>query len=1488
MGKTQVQRGATVVDGWWRWARQAARRGCTAAALLALAGMGQAQVIYTYEDVPGTPITTGNNNCPNGGITRTFTVNESFNVGAAGTVALGIIVLHSNRDHVQIRLTAPNNNTVVLADGSGSDANDNYNVTFGDPHDTTALLNDGDNDPASVASGTVFYRRLVNVANLSSTLFPSAGSVNGTWTLRICDDTAGTAGTYVRARLTLRDNTTTTVPSVCASNVSFDWGTVTTVPASAIGATLPDGTTITTGGVTMTQVQTVGAPSDFVPSFRRLDTTNGADPGYYGLIMDLSNVSGVDDAELAVESARFSFSPPVSGLDFQMLDVDYSSTNWEDYVQVIGFNAAGERVPYLQTFLVGSPTLSRVGDWVEADGSNVDNASNAGNVRYRFLDTVSSITVGYAAGDEPQNDPVQQVVGIGDPNFCAFDYGDGPASYGTLLANNGPRHGLINRSRLFMGSTPPDGEADALVSAGATGDNTSLNNDEAGSVTFPPPRLANQGWVCGTYTTNPNTNEYCVTVSVTNTTGTAAQLVGWIDFNNNGSFGTGERSLPDLRSVATTGFNTGNIPNGSSNFQAVLVFSPSAPIPNNSSPSMIRLRLSTDPSFFSDASPPSHLGAASDGEVEDHAIPINTLPVTLAGFNAVRLNAQELAVRWSVATEAGSIGYRILQGSTDGTLHPLNPELIVATGVDSLLPQLYSATLNSSSNSPLYLEELSSHGRTERFGPYEIGAVSGDTLAYQAAHWNLATDERLLALARQNDERGTQLRQRGIAEAEVLVSETGMQRFSVAQLRAAGVDLEGRDSSLLRLRNGNEFVALRVVPEGALGLSSVIEFYGLALTGSQYTRTNPYRLSADGGAGPIPGWSIEPAAPQSGPAADRVRREVALDTDLHYSFSAPGPDPWYFDTVQRNGAATGKSWTLQIDGLREGPAGLTLEVWGGLDYEGALPDHRYQVALNGSVLGERSFDGVNADTATWALPDGLLRDGANEVRVELLETGHPVDILRVESIRISAVTRLTASDTATGLSAGMLVPLSDGLFSGGFEPGESPARCGLPCDQLRVAGLPDADVLALRVRDGQISQLQGVVVISGTQGYEALVKPQHLVQPFDPLGGSEKLLVLSRSQFRQPGLRPAAVMDHPLSGGQAQLVLIAPHRYLGDLAPLLAARRAEGLSARAVDVEHIYAHYSAGVVDPLAIRSFLEQARNQLGTRYVLLVGGDTYDYFDRLQLGSVSDIPTLYGRTHPVVNHAPLDQALVDFDADGRPELAIGRLPVRTSAELQQVLQRIVDGGQAAGRALLIAERSNPAEGADYAAEVEQLITTLPNPWQSQAQRIYLDQYPAGATGIAQARTAMVDSISAGRSLVSYFGHGSPTVWSREQLLQSAQLPNLFGPGTGSAPVVTEFGCWGGYFVAPQYNTMSHGWLGAGAGAASAVFASSGLTEHHSDRRMAETLLPALTQPGVRLGDALLQAKQQLHAVEPELQDVLRGMSLFGDPSMRMPTISE
>jgi protocatechuate 3,4-dioxygenase beta subunit len=174
-----------------------------------------------------------------------------------------------------------------------------------------------------------------------------------------------------------------------------------------------------------------------------------------------------------------------------------------------------------------------------------------------------------------------------------LDFGDAPdtssayaaGNYQTNLASNGARHGIY--PGLFIGTNATDAEADATPNAGATGDNTTGTNDEDGvtsALNFT--RLTNA----------------TASVRVTNTTGFSARLFGWIDFNGDGWFSAAERAdvaVPVGTSGGIVNLDFGTVPYG-----AV-------------ASTFARFRLSSDPNAG------DSVGAASDGEVEDHAVTIS-------------------------------------------------------------------------------------------------------------------------------------------------------------------------------------------------------------------------------------------------------------------------------------------------------------------------------------------------------------------------------------------------------------------------------------------------------------------------------------------------------------------------------------------------------------------------------------------------------------------------------------------------------------------------------------------------------------------------------------------------------------------------------------------------------------------------------------------------------------------------------------------------
>jgi hypothetical protein len=167
------------------------------------------------------------------------------------------------------------------------------------------------------------------------------------------------------------------------------------------------------------------------------------------------------------------------------------------------------------------------------------------------------------------------------------DWGDAPDSYGTTSGASGPSHTVV--SGLEMGSAP-DAESDGVPGVNADGDDNAGSDDEDGVSSF------------ATLTDQMAGQTYNVTVAVTNTIGSTANLIGWIDFDINGTF--------DSNEAATT-----TVADGTTNGSAELAFTVPSDVQDGTS--YARFRLTTDSITNSEPG-----GSKTDGEVEDYPITI--------------------------------------------------------------------------------------------------------------------------------------------------------------------------------------------------------------------------------------------------------------------------------------------------------------------------------------------------------------------------------------------------------------------------------------------------------------------------------------------------------------------------------------------------------------------------------------------------------------------------------------------------------------------------------------------------------------------------------------------------------------------------------------------------------------------------------------------------------------------------------------------------
>jgi len=303
------------------------------------------------------------------------------------------------------------------------------------------------------------------------------------------------------------------------------------------------------------------------------------------------------------------------------------------------------------------------------------------------------------------------------------------------------------------------------------------------------------------------------------------------------------------------------------------------------------------------------------------------------------------------------------------------------------------------------------------------------------------------------------------------------------------------------------------------------------------------------------------------------------------------------------------------------------------------------------------------------------------------------------------------------------------------------------------------------------------------------------------------------------------------------------------------------------DVEAVYDQFGDGTVDPEAIHRYVRHAVANLGTQYVLLVGGDSYDYKNYFGLGSLSFIPSLYVATDDLVKFAPSDPSLADIDGDSVPDVPIGRWPVRSAAELNAVITKTqqYEAKPYGSNAVLGAD-------VDFGADADAFAAALPSDWT--VGRAYLDQLSVG-----DAKDLIKSQVNAGTALAGFVGHSGPTLWTYRGLFDTNDAQGL--TNVGRPTVVAQWGCWNSYYVEPRYNTLAHTFLVNGLQGAAAVLGTTTVSEDDSLRLLGTALTPRLSQPGNTIGAALTDAKRQVATIDPSVRDVLLGWTILGDPSL-------
>ncbi|MDO9549138.1 MAG: C25 family cysteine peptidase, partial [Candidatus Marinimicrobia bacterium] len=261
----------------------------------------------------------------------------------------------------------------------------------------------------------------------------------------------------------------------------------------------------------------------------------------------------------------------------------------------------------------------------------------------------------------------------------------------------------------------------------------------------------------------------------------------------------------------------------------------------------------------------------------------------------------------------------------------------------------------------------------------------------------------------------------------------------------------------------------------------------------------------------------------------------------------------------------------------------------------------------------------------------------------------------------------------------------------------------------------------------------------------------------------------------------------------AQYVIITNEAFLNaaqDLAQLYSqdVKSADRLSTIIVFQNQILREFNADIVDPHAIRQFLTYALNNWlkpKPEYVLLLGDGAFDY-RHIESESGDYVMTYQVEETSGSGNAGFASYATDMrftyvnGPDKKMDLAIGRINARTAAEAQAVVDKIrsytlepIYGDWRSKITLVADDPERPLTNETYHIDDTEKSVAKYLPKTFNIKKLYLLEYPeiqdASSYGVKKpdATVDLLKQIEDGTVLINYFGHGSPTVWAQEYILE-------------------------------------------------------------------------------------------------------------------------
>ncbi len=814
-------------------------------------------------------------------------------------------------------------------------------------------------------------------------------------------------------------------------------------------------------------------------------------------------------------------------------------------------------------------------------------------------------------------------------------------------------------------------------------------------------------------------------------------------------------------------------------------------------------------------------------------------------------------VEWNMAAEKNSGGFYVRR-IDDGVEVQASDELIDGAGL-SLSSKTETGEKykfydpNGTSSSTYYIQNVGLDGKAITSnsvtvesvdGLESVGFESSETLAREAA------DKKLKGILRGESLKLPKTLAKEVSDnqsfadanthawviaqpgARIGVRRDGFYRVTKAELQAAGFNVNG-DPNLWQLYRQGVEQSIIVGPNG-----DYIEFYGRAVDTVETDLAIYFLVS-----GPAAGKRIatKVARPISGTVTSAnyaVATEIRERTGYRNQIlNGEAGNIW-------GGAATNlgeSTFNFTLTGVDSSVAESTFEVrFQGFNFG----PHSIQVKLNGQTLAPATGTDQIPFAKQYTVPTSFLNEGNNALVMKAV--GSSNDFCFFDSITVGYKRKQKAEQNRLKFyTDNYRLSKLEGFSSSNIRVFDMTAEAA-PVLWTNLDPFQDGATYSVRMPADRGRSMFAVE--------DSAVMAAALVGPNDP-----------------------ASLKATSNAGQ--LVIITYKDWATQAQNWANYRIGQGFSAKVVDVNEVFDEFNFGDSSSVAIKNFLQYAKNNWQTppSYVLLLGDASFDGRKYLSdSGYYNFVPTHMVDT--VFIETGSDDYMTDFNGDGLAEIPIGRITARDGQTVTNVLAKVMNWEQTLptpqSRGVIFAYDCFDATN-NY--DFEQISVNLRN------------QLPGGITSTMAGRcdsttppatptSVLIDAINGGKYMVNYAGHGATGSWQGGFFVNSnvAQLTN-----SGNLSIFTMLTCFNGYFMINNTNkSLAENLVESTNGGAVAAWASTGETTPDVQEIMATRFFNRVGQGNIiRLGDLVNDAK----SVIPGGTDVRLSWALIGDPVLKV-----